>query len=133
MTTHTLIGLAIVMVLTLILVMIPLAFRSKHHSTKHAIKTDESYIVPSEVDLDTFVWSDGYNRIKFRKGDVLIGNASDHSTEPTNYNSKYACDSTFPDDYDPEVINTYYETFPGTVFVSNLNRKSLSRSQSSCY
>jgi len=131
MTTHTLICLAIVLALVLTLVMLSTSFKSAQRYMSPTDKANEDYKIPSKISLDTFIWSNGYNHIDFGKGNVLIGNSDEYSSDPTNYNSKYACDSTFPDDYKSDVINGFYDKYPGIIYVFNLNRKSLSKSQNS--
>ena len=131
MTTLTLICLATVLALSLTLVMISVSLRSVQRNTSPVNNSNEDYEIPSTIGLDTIIWSNGYNRIDFGKGNVLIGNSDEYSSDPTNYNSRYACDSTFPDDYESEIVDGFYNKYPGILYVFNLNRKSLSESQSS--
>lgn len=123
----TLIITAAILTLVLSSIMIALALRDSPRD--YIEKANEKYKVSSSIDLNTLIWSNGYNRIDFGDGNVLIGNSDEYSSNPTNYDSKYACDSTYPDDYEPDIIKGFYDSYPGTIYVSNLNRKSLSKSQ----
>ena len=130
MNVLTLVIVTSVLVLTLSLVILTITSRNGKRLAPSKESANENYIIPSEVDLNTLIWSNGYNLIDIEKGNVLIGNSDEHSSDPTNYNSRYACDSTFPDDYESDIVNGFYSKYPGKIYVFNLNRKSLNKSQS---